>query len=412
MVLAGTVLLSGCDPSDKAVYRQTRAFLERVYQTMEANYYQPLDPRAFEKFLLDFQQNIYPRMKREGRSRQYIRWRAASYMIQALKTDEDIFSEFYPPKPAQKYETSALGKVAGPRRDLGVRGKIVRQGLLVTFVEPRADAYARGLREGDVVTEVAGRALSGLDEQAIRELMRPAADAVVELRYFRARDRQERTIEVKAKEFFKLQVFPVPVRFPGIYCLKLEHFNRKTAEDMFRYLKFFRRKGEIKGLILDLRNNPGGPPLAVREIASFFLPGGEEMASFRQKGKAVATLDIPAINEKYKYHGPIVILINRKSGSSSELFSGIMQRRRRAFLMGDRSAGQVMLKRMFPFEDGSMALLITARGTYPDGEVFSFEGLSPDKEVAQDVDWVDYAARFLYYVRIRMQRRSQSVERG
>ena len=80
--------------------------------------------------------------------------------------------------------------------------------------------------------------------------------------------------------------------------------------------------------------------------------------------------------------------------------------------MGDRSAGQVMLKRMFPFEDGSMALLITARGTHPDGSVFSFEGLSPDKEVGRDVDWVDYAARFLYYVRTRMQQRPQPVGRG
>jgi len=75
----------------------------------------------------------------------------------------------------------------------------------------------------------------------------------------------------------------------------------------------------------------------------------------------------------------------------------VLQMRNRAFLMGENSAGQVMLKSMFDLDDGSMLLLITARGHYPDGSVFSFDGLKPDKkfEDTDKVDLIDFATLYL-----------------
>ena len=391
---------SSCKKSDKVLYKKCYDYLEEVYEAMDKNYYQAVSRKDFEKFIEQFKIKIYPHLKEEGRSFDYVRWRSASYLIKNLKSSEDIFSELYPPKPAQKYETQALGKVetVGQKRNLGIEGKAVESGFQVTKIEPRSDAYKQGLRLGDILVKISDVQLKGLEDEKFQDLLNPEIDSTVSIQYLDSKQ-QEKNIQVAAKEFFKQMLFMTPVKVPGIYCLRMEHFNRKTFEDMFRYLKAFQDTGKIKGLILDLRGNPGGPPLAAREISSFFLKGGEEFASFKNKGEVVATLDVPKLKEEFKYHGPLVILIDKLSGSSSELFSGILQRRGRAFLMGTNSAGQVMLKSMFPFSDGSMALLITARGHHPDGAVFSFEGLKPDKAVTdENIDMVDYAARFLYYM--------------
>ncbi|MCK5601370.1 hypothetical protein KAR91_05870, partial [Candidatus Pacearchaeota archaeon] len=159
----------------------------------------------------------------------------------------------------------------------------------------------------------------------------------------------------------------------------------------------------IRGLILDLRGNPGGPPLATREISAFFLKGGDDFAFFQKKGHPKALLDVPKIPGELHYDGPMVILINEKSGSASELFSGILQRKGRAVLMGQNSAGQVFLKSMFHFSDDSMALLITGRGHHPDGAVFSFNGLTPDRIIAKDeeIDIIDYAAAYFVYLNMK-----------
>jgi len=391
--------LSACQESEKAIYKKSRKFLDEVYTTMDKNYYKPVDQEEFDRFIERFNTEIYPQLRQEGKSADYVRWRGASYMIQDLKEDEDIFSEFYPPKPAQKYEAKALGKVIGPRRELGIKGELVENGFKVSQIEPRSDAYHRGLRPLDIILSIGGIELKGLEESQIAELLNPDADTTVAMVYVRPEDGEEKHIDVLAKEFFKQMLFMVPVKVPGIYCLQMRRFNRKTFEDMFRYLKYFQEQGSVQGLILDLRGNPGGPPLAAREISSFFLKGGQEFASFMRKGDKFSTMDVPTLSEEYRYYGPMVILINKDSGSAAELFSGILQRHGRAFLMGTNSAGQVMLKSMFHFNDGSMALFITARGHYPDGSVFEFEGLTPDKAVLdENVDLVDYAAKFLYYV--------------
>ncbi|HLD69495.1 MAG TPA: S41 family peptidase, partial [Candidatus Omnitrophota bacterium] len=132
------------------------------------------------------------------------------------------------------------------------------------------------------------------------------------------------------------------------------------------------------------------------EISSFFLTPGEDFAYFEGKHQPKALLDVPKIPEQYHYKGPIVILVNKESGSASELFSGVMQSRGRATLMGTSTAGKVLLKSMFNFEDQSMLLLVTAAGHFPDGRMFSFEGLSVDRKVEEEkADWVNLAALYL-----------------
>lgn len=382
--------------TNDASYQEYVAFFRDVFEIMRQNYYKDIDQEDFDRFMQTFDGKIYNQLKGEGKSNDFVRWRSAAFLVDFLKEEEDIFSAFYPPKPAKEYEETALGK----RIDLGLEGEKVSLGYRLTFVEPRSNAYQQGLRENDLLIRIDDASVLDMEDENIRERLRPLENTTVVLEYLDGRNKQRKMVEVRSEEYFKQAVFDVPIPIENIYCLKIERFNRKTFEDVFRFLSFYRKQGPIRGLILDLRGNPGGPPLAAREISSFFLPAGDDFAYFQKKDQPKAELDVPAIAEEYRYDGPLAILIDEGSGSASELFSGILQRRQRAVLIGENSAGQVFLKSMFPLADESMLLLVTARGHHPDGQVFSFDGLTPNRVVAgvEQDNILKYAATYIIYV--------------
>ncbi len=366
-------------------------FFEKVYETMDKNYYYAVSRPVYERFIATFDKKIYSKLKSSGKSADYIKWRSAAYLVDAMKSPEDIFSAFMPPKFAEKYEKEALGK----KIDLGIEGKLTPDGYLVNKVEIRSDAFEKGLREKDMIDKIDGVLVSTLTDQKIADLLTPLENAKVALEYRDSIKKQKHTIEPVSKEYFKQLVFMVPVDVPGVYCMKIEHFNRMTGEDMTRLMDEILAHGDTS-LIIDLRGNPGGPPLAAQEISGFFLTPKEEFTYFKWKNRRPAKLDVPEVPEKYQYRGDIAILVNEKSGSASELFSGIMQWRKRAVVIGKNTAGQVFLTSMFNFDDKSMLLLVTARGHRPDGEVFSFGGVVPDVSQPQDEsDLIHYAAQYL-----------------
>ena len=396
MLCLSLCLVYSAVAEEDAMYQEYLDFFEEVFQTFQENYYKDINRADFDRFIAKFDEQIYPQLKTEGKSVDFVRWRSASFMVDHLKDQEDVFSAFYPPKPAKEYHQTSLGK----RIDLGIEGEKLPLGYRVTFIEPRSDAYKKGLRENDLLVRINEEDISVADETQIRDMLVPLEGETVQLSYLNGQTRRPHNIAVVSQEYFKQALFDIPVPIPSIYCLKLERFNRKTSEDMVRYMDFYRSQGPIQGLIIDLRGNPGGPPLAAREISAFFLEGGSDFAYFQKKGQPKAELDVPKVPEVYHYDGPMVILIDEKSGSASELFSGILQKRDRAVLMGQNSAGQVMLKSMFNFDDESMLLFITSRGHHPDGSVFSFSGLNPDKYFSEQEteDALKYAATYLMYV--------------
>lgn len=379
------------DYRNDPAYHEYLTFFEQVYVKMQQEYYFPIKREDFQKFIYVFNTKIYAQLKETGKSSNFIKWRSAAYLVEALRNPEDIFSAFFPPKAAEKYEKEVLGQ----KIDLGIEGHLTDQGFLISRLEPRADAFEKGLHEQDLLLKIDAADVTTLTEEKINELLTPLENTTVALHYRDHTDQQEKTIEVISKEYFKQTVFLVPVDVPHVFCLQIPKFNRATAEDLTRFMQHILEQGD-SSLILDLRGNPGGPPLAAREISAFFLKPKEEFAYFQRKDRPKSSLDVPEIPPAYHYSGDLVILVNKESGSASELFTGILQQRGRATVMGINTAGQVFLKSMFYFDDNSMVLLVTARGFHPDGTVFSFQGVEPNvrKEVEGD-ELIHFAAEYL-----------------
>ncbi|MDP8213499.1 MAG: S41 family peptidase [Candidatus Zapsychrus exili] len=262
-----------------AAYTKYIEFFEEVYDVMNKNYFKPIERGVFEEFLNTFDEKIYSKLEDKDEVIDSTRWRSADLLIKKLKETYDIFSAFYPPKPAKEYVASVLGR----KIDLGIVGELVKDGYEATQVEPRSDAYVKGLRIGDIIVKIDENDIKEFNVEKINELLTPFADEQVRIGFFDKSDSVHRDIDVVSKNYFKQQVFIFPTKAAGIYGLEIVHFNRKTAEDIFRFLEYFKKNGPINGLIIDLRGNPGGSPLAAREFSSFFLEPDQEKSSLISK---------------------------------------------------------------------------------------------------------------------------------
>jgi len=190
-------------PTDQDAYQGYVDFLEEVYQKMNENYYQPVAREIFDSFVNDFEEKIYPQLQDTKKSSDFIRWRSASFLVERLKSEEDIFSTFYPPKPAKEYKRKALGK----RVDLGITGEKTDYGYMATHVEPRSDAYEKGLRENDVIIMIDEQKTLDIDAKEINNLLNPLIHTTLKLTYLNVDRESEQTIEVTSKEYFKQTVF-------------------------------------------------------------------------------------------------------------------------------------------------------------------------------------------------------------
>ncbi len=377
--------------AEQEAYDAYLASFEEVYKTMQENYFFPVQRQDFDMFIKKFDSEIFGQLEDRAKVNDFVMMRSGAFLVDQLKASDDRFSALYPPQAAKEFEQEVLGV----RVDLGIEGDMCEQGFCVSFVEPRANATQAGLKSGDIITKINNVRLRRMSLEAVKKLLTPKIDTVSIIEYLDSQNKEVRAIEVVSQEYFKQTVFPVSIPYPGVFCLRIQQFNRMTSEDFSRYLLVINQQGP-SALILDLRGNPGGPPLAAREIVSFFLSPEKNFAYFERKGDSRNYLDVPRIPEEFRYHGPVVILVNQDSGSAAELFSGVMQKEGRATLIGVNTAGQVFLKSMFNLSSKAMLLLVTARGHFPDGDVFDFNGLAPDYRTdGADTDLIGFAAGFL-----------------
>ncbi|MFM2042375.1 MAG: hypothetical protein RLY86_951 [Pseudomonadota bacterium] len=280
---------------------------------------------------------------------------------------------------AEEFETVRL-KGDGAIVGLGLRYRPGPDGLTVTETFPGSPARAAGLSPGDIVTAIDGTPTAGMDRDTAATALKGTAGSRVTLTLARA-DGAAASLTL-ARETLTVPSVEHRALADGIGYIRIDRFDRRTPPALERAVAALRMElgdGAFRGLVLDLRGNPGGLVRAAVAIADDFLEGGTIL---------VQDSRVPAENIRFTAEPgdilggrPMVILVDARSASSAEILAGALKDHGRAVLVGQRTYGKGVIQTFLPVEGGGAVKLTTARYRTPAGLDVTGRGIAPDHVV-------------------------------
>ena len=261
----------------------------------------------------------------------------------------------------------------------GIGAYVEMRDGFVTIVSPidNSPAQAAGILPGDVVTAVDGRDVTGLSLQEVVEMILGPAGTPVTLTLFRPETSEELTLTLERARIELQNVTWTLLPGTTIAQVRIAGFSERVADDLAAAIAAAEAQGAT-GLILDLRNNPGGLLSEAVSVAGRFLPD-DTVVVLRQDADGDVTEE--RTNNDTPTTLPLVVLINQGSASASEIVSGALQDHERATLVGETTFGTGTVLNEFGLSDGSAILLATEQWLTPDGRVIWREGIVPDEVV-------------------------------
>ncbi|MBI5759040.1 MAG: S41 family peptidase [Planctomycetales bacterium] len=289
----------------------------------------------------------------------------------------DQFSAFLPPESVQATHQLLGETVVG----IGVQVKQHEQGVLVAKVIPSGPAAEAGLRKGDVIVAVDGFPLTGSDlDSASRRITGPAGSPV---QLMIVRDGQAASTVVLSRRSMDVpSVTDVHMldAGAGIGYLKLDMFAARSAADLEQALWTLHRQN-MRTLVFDLRDNPGGLLTAAIEVSNIFLPSGVIVST---KGRTTGDNSKAEAAGGNVWKVPLILLIDEHSASASEIFAAAIQENGRGLIVGRHSYGKGTVQTLFPLQSISAGLRLTTAKFYsPRGRPMSGEGVEPDVVVPE-----------------------------
>ena len=238
---------------------------------------------------------------------------------------------------------------------------------------PDTPAEAAGIRPGDVILEVDGVSIQGLSLLEVVQLIRGDKGTKVKILIRHLSSAEPVLIEIE-RDIINLKSVELLMQVGRIGHLRLSGFTGTTNDDLKEALERFERSQGL-GIVLDLRNNPGGLVSSVVDVTSQFIDDGLVLYQIDAKGNrrnwgvksGGKALDIP-----------MVVLVNEFSASASEVFTGAIIDNERATVIGATTFGKGSVSNLWPLNDGSGINFTTARWFTPNGELIEGEGITPD----------------------------------
>lgn len=283
-------------------------------------------------------------------------------MLRAL----DPHSSFFEPKEYSRLREEQHSKYSG----LGIRVRpLLRERGRVVIVEPPAigsPAERRGLRAGDVITRIEGESIDEWTSEEVVSHLRGPRGTTVNITVERPSVNDPLQFKIERDE---IPLITVPYAFevkPGIGYIKVDRFSESTSDELGDKLKKL-DASNLSGLVLDLRDNPGGLLNQAIEVADFFLPKTEKIVS--TKGRLEGTARDYKATTTEALRVPIVILINRHSASASEIVAGALQDHDRAVIVGETSFGKGLVQSVYNLENNTGMALTTAHFYTPSGRL-------------------------------------------
>jgi carboxyl-terminal processing protease len=274
----------------------------------------------------------------------------------------------------------------------GVGIEISMENGQVVVVTPIEDtpAFRAGLQTGDVVLSINGQSTQELSLQEVVSRIRGPKGSEVELTILHSDVKSPQTVRI-VRDAIPLTSVKSKKLEDGYYWIRLTRFSERTTEEMREAFKNAEKEsksaGGIKGIVLDLRNNPGGLLDQAVSISDVFLQEGVIVSI---KGRRENTEHVyEAKNQSDDVRAPMVALINAGSASASEIVAGALRDQKRALIIGDRSFGKGSVQKIIPLSDGSGLKLTVALYYTPSGSSIQAEGIVPDMEVAFEAPRAD-----------------------
>ena len=292
---------------------------------------------------------------------------AISGAVEAL---EDPYSMYLEPGKLDEYVDYITGTYVGA----GISYQKSEKGLLIGSVEAESSADKAGIVAGDIISEIEGKPVGSYTDDELDAVFAKEGSKI-KLKVIKASEEiQEVTVTIS--KVGKQSVFVND--YDGVMYIKITQFDEDTGKEFLTAMEKI-EKIEHKGIILDLRNNGGGYEKQANIVADRILPEGLIAYSENKKGERITETksDATCIDS------PLVVLINGKTASASELVAGAIRDHKKGTLIGEKTYGKALgqTKLEYP-EDGSGVVLTIAKFFTPSGECIHGKGISPNIEVS------------------------------
>lgn len=294
-----------------------------------------------------------------------------------MESLDDPHSVYFTKEEMRSFQEDIKGKYVGV-------GMVIQKkvGEPLTVVSPIEDgpAYKVGIKPKDKVIEIDGESTYNLTSEEASKRLKGKANTTVKVKVFREVNKMTKIFELK-RETIELKYVKSKMLDGGIGYLRLTQFGDNVYPDMKKALEDLQTKG-MKGLILDLRSNPGGELGQSIKIASMFIEKGKIVSTRQKKGEE----SVYTREGKYFGNFPMVVLINGGSASASEIVSGALKDHKRATLIGEKTFGKGSVQTLLPLPDGDGIKITIAKYYTPNGISIDGTGIEPDKKV-EDKDY-------------------------
>jgi carboxyl-terminal processing protease len=293
---------------------------------------------------------------------------AVNGMVQTL----DPHSSYLTPEMLKQVEVETKGTFGGLGIEIGMKDGIL------TVIAPIEDTPAAraGLLAGDKIVKIENESTKNMNVMDAVKRLRGEPGSKVTITVARESLPEPKAYTI-TRDIIKIKSVKSRPMGDGIGYIRLTQFQQDSHQEVNRALQeFLKEKGGLKGLILDLRNNPGGLLDQAVRIADEFIESGLVVYT---DGRVEAQKTKYAAHKEGTYTGfPIVVLVNAGSASASEIVAGALQDHGRAIIIGQRTFGKASVQTILPLEDGSALRLTTARYYTPSGRSIQAKGIDPD----------------------------------
>jgi len=292
--------------------------------------------------------------------------------LRGMLSSLDRYSSFMTPEQYKEMKVETEGAFGG----IGI--EITIQDHVLTVVAPIEDtpAFRAGILAGDKIIEINGESTQKMTlEDAVRRL-RGQKGTSVTITIFREGFKEPKKITL-VREIIKIKSVKFKLIEPGYGYVRIVQFQERTSSDLKSAIDTLQKSGgELKGLVLDLRSNPGGLLDEAIRVADLFLDSGIIVSTDGRLESQKHVYKAEPGNDFTKFN--IIVLIDKGSASASEIVASALRDNNRAVLLGNTTFGKGTVQTIYPLQDGSALRLTTAHYFTPRGESIEEKGITPD----------------------------------